>query len=63
MLGWFARLLLIVAGSITSWFIARDALNFDIIRMVIAVLLFTLVVMIAAFWPTLTNWFKSKKKK
>lgn len=54
MLGWILRILLVVAGSISSWFVARDALNFTIIQMVVAVILFTLAVMIIAFWQELS---------
>lgn len=61
MLDWIVRLLLVVSGSLASWFVARDALNFAVVQMVIAVLLFTLVIFIAAFWSTLKNWFKRKE--
>lgn len=57
---WIIRGLLVIAGSITSWFVSRDALNFAIIQMVMAVLLFTLVIIIAAFWPAIKKWFKRK---
>ena len=58
MLGWIVRVLLVLAGFITSWFVARDALNFGIMQMVVAVILFTLIVAVAAFWPILKIWFK-----
>lgn len=58
MLGWILRMLLVIAGSITGWFVARDALNFNIIQMVVAVILFTIAVMIATFWPELTDFFQ-----
>lgn len=58
MLGLIVRILMVVAGSITSWFVARDALDFSIIQMVVAVSLFTFVVMIAAFWQELSGIFK-----
>ena len=58
MLGWIVRMLLVIAGSITSWFVAHDALNFNIIQMVVAVFLFTLAVMIAAFWQELSDLIK-----
>jgi len=60
MLGWIVRALLVFAGSITSWFVARDALNFDVIQMVVAVILFTIFVAIAAFWPLIKDWFQRK---
>lgn len=59
---WIVRGLLVISGAIASWFVARDALNFAVIQMVIAVLLFTALVAIAAFWPTLKNWLKRLRK-
>ncbi|AUH73010.1 hypothetical protein CAB17_13860 [Legionella sainthelensi] len=57
-MGWIIRILLVAAGSITSWFVARDALNFNIIQMVVAVVLITFLVIIIAFWRDLSNLFK-----
>jgi len=58
MIGWVARLLLVIAGYIASYFVARDALHFDIVQMVVAMLLFTIFVFIIAFWPTVKGWIK-----
>jgi hypothetical protein len=58
MVGWIARILLILAGFITSLFVTRDALNFNIIQMVVAVSLFTFAIAIAAFWTMLIDWIK-----
>ena len=58
MLGWIYRILIVLAGLLTSWFVARDALNFEVIQMLVAVILFTIVVAIIAFWPILKDWFK-----
>lgn len=63
MIGWIVRLLLVLAGFITSLFVARDALNFNAIQMVVAVLLFTATVAIIAFWPFLKNLFNYLSKK
>jgi hypothetical protein len=57
-IGWIVRLLFVVAGFIASWFVARDALNFGTVQMVIAVFLFTFVVMTIAFWSTWKTWLK-----
>lgn len=54
----FLRLLLVVSGSIASWFVAHDELKFPIVQMVIAVILFTLIIGIIAFWSELKGWFK-----
>ncbi len=63
MLGWIVRILLVIAGFITSFFIAYDALNFEIIKMVVAILIFTVTVMIAAFWPMLKKAYMQKRNK
>lgn len=60
MFGWLIRLLLVVAGFIASFFVARDALNFDVIQMVIAVVLFTIICAIMAFWSEIKKWFKPR---
>lgn len=51
MLSWFVRGLLIVAGLVTSWFVAADEPKFSVVQMTIAVLLCVLVVFVLAFWP------------
>ena len=51
------------AAIIAGWFVARDAVNFNIIQMVVALFLITAIVAIAAFWETLSDWFKSKNAK
>jgi hypothetical protein len=63
MLNLLARILLLMAGSITSFFIADDALNYKIIQMAIAVLLFTLLILIAAFWHNIQAFFKKMFQK
>lgn len=63
MLGWFIRILLLISGFIADWFILRDDLHFEIYQMVIAVLLVTSVMAIAAFWPFLKAWFAELIKK
>lgn len=51
MINWLVRGLLIVAGVVTGWFLAKDAPNFGVIQMVVALLLLTLIVAVIAFWP------------
>lgn len=50
-MGLIARLLLLLAAPIAALFVARDALKFDIVQMVVAVGLFTAFVAAVAFWP------------
>jgi hypothetical protein len=52
MIGWIARLLMIAAGAVTSCFVAKDAVNFGVVQMTVALLLLTLIVAVLAFWPS-----------
>lgn len=57
-MGWIVRILLTLAGFIASWFVARDASNFEVVQMIVAVVLFTLIIMLIAFWPLLKKFCK-----
>ncbi|WP_454782343.1 hypothetical protein [Legionella sp. WA2022007384] len=59
----FLRLIVVISGSVASWFVAHDELKFPIIQMVVAVILFTLMIMIVAFWPELKSWVKRIRNK
>lgn len=63
MLGWAIRLLFVVAGFIASFFVARDALNFSMVQVMIVVLLFTTLVGILTFWPAIRDWTRHIFKK
>jgi len=52
--------LLIVAGLVTGWFVAKDATKFGVIQMMIALLLLTLIIAVIAFWP---NHWKMKSRQ
>jgi hypothetical protein len=52
---------MIIAAIIAGWFVARDAVNFSIIQMVVGLLLITAVVAIAACWETISDRLKGKK--
>jgi predicted signal transduction protein with EAL and GGDEF domain len=51
MLGWVARGLLIVAGFVVSWFVAKDAPQFGVMQMAVALILIVFIVAVLAFWP------------
>jgi hypothetical protein len=61
MFNWVVRALLFIAAIIASWFVARDAVNFGIIQLVVALFLITGLVAVAAFWEALADRLKSKK--
>lgn len=52
MISWIVRILMIAAGAVTSWFVAKDAVNFGVVQMMVALLLLTLLVAVLAFWPS-----------
>ena len=47
-MGWIARVVLIVTGIVTSWFLAKDAWTYPVWQAVIAMLLIVFVVGILA---------------
>jgi len=44
------RIILIVAGAIAALFVARDAVNFQFIEMIVTILLLGAAVVFAALW-------------
>jgi hypothetical protein len=54
------RPVMFLAAIIASWFVARDAVNFSVIEMVVALFLITIIVAIGAFWETISGWFSGK---
>lgn len=51
MVSWIARIILIVAGIVASWLVAKDVSYFPTLQLAVAVLLVALVVLAIAFWP------------
>jgi hypothetical protein len=47
---WIARLVLVAAGSIAALFVARDAANFGVVEVLIAMVLIFLFVVGAGWW-------------
>jgi hypothetical protein len=61
MLGWIVRILLIVAGAITGWFVARDATNFGVLQMFVMLALITVFVAALASLPMVLSWLKGQR--
>ena len=40
-------------GELAAWFVAKDAPNFGVVQMIVAMLLIVAFVGLAAFWPAL----------
>lgn len=51
MISWSVRILMLAAGVVTSWFVAKDAPIFGVAQMMVALLLLTFIVAVVAFWP------------
>ena len=47
---WIARLLLVAAGSIAALFVARDAANFGVVEVAVAMFLIFVFVVGAGWW-------------
>lgn len=50
MLAWIIRCLLLLAAPIAALFVSRDALNFGVIEMLVAIMLMVGAVLAAAAW-------------
>ena len=50
-MAWIVRILFVLAAPIAAWFVARDATNFDVVQMTVAIVLFVGFVGALAFWP------------
>ena len=61
MVNWILRPIMVIAAVIAGWFVARDAVNFSVIQMVVGLLLITTLVAIAACWEMIADRLKSKK--
>lgn len=61
MFNFIDKLLLIIAGEIAAFFVSKDALNFTIVQMVIALILFTGIMLLFAFWPEIKKIIRRKK--
>jgi hypothetical protein len=60
MLNLIIRPIMVVAAAIAGYFVARDAVNFTIIQMVVALFLITAIVALAAFWEFFAERFSLK---
>lgn len=52
MLSWIVRILFALAAPITALLVSRDALNFDLIQTMVAIILIVVSVALVALWPT-----------
>ena len=50
-MSWIVRGILIAAGFVVSWFVAKDEPQFSVLQMVVSLLFLGLTVLVLAFWP------------
>ena len=55
------RALLYISAAITSLFVAENAANFSTVQIAVAFILVAALVLVAAFWETLAELFRSNK--
>lgn len=58
MLSLFVRALLVLGGTVASWLVANDALNYAVVKMVAAMFIFVLMVGIAVYWHSFFDWIR-----
>ncbi len=58
MLDWIVRILLSISGLISSLFVTREALNFPIVQMMVAILVLSVFILIAAFYTDIKQFFQ-----
>ena len=59
-INWIVRILLILAGVITSWFVTPDSANFSVVQAAVAIVLLAFFVSAAVFLPSLMRLFSGK---
>ena len=58
MINWIVRILLILAGVITSWFVTPDSANFSVVQAAVAIVLLAFFVSAAVFLPIIDAAFQ-----
>ena len=51
MLSGIVRILMLAAGFVTSWFLARDTPIFGVAQVMMTLILIAFIVAVVAFWP------------
>jgi len=58
LVSWPFRIFLSICGDIASLITDRNSINFNPLQMAVAILLITLVVVLAAHWPEVTAFLR-----
>lgn len=63
MIGWIARVLLSASAFVTAWFVAREAPNFGLVQVSLAMVPVILLIAAASFWSSLVALFRSRRNR
>jgi len=58
LVSWPFQIFLTICGHVASLITDRNSINFNLVQMAVAILLITLVVVLAAHWPEVTAFLK-----
>ncbi len=61
MLGWLVRLIFLIAGTITGWFVATNATNFVVLQMFVMLVIIAIFFGALAFLPAALSWFRRQR--
>jgi hypothetical protein len=57
------RGLLLLSGTVTDWFVARDAPNFSFIQGMVSLVVIAVIVFVIAFWPARLTHLLDRRNK
>ncbi len=63
MVSWIVRGLLIISGTVTGWFVSKDAPNFSFIQGMASLVVIAVIVLVLAYWPVGWSYFLDRRRK
>ena len=63
MVSWIVRGLLIVSGTVTGWFVSKDAPNFSFIQGMVSLVVVAGIVLVLAYWPARWSHLLDRRNK
>jgi hypothetical protein len=60
---WIVRGLLVISGSVTEWFVSKDAANFTVIQGMVSLAVIAVIVFVVAYWPARWTHLLDRRKK
>jgi hypothetical protein len=60
---WIVRGLLVISGTVTEWFVSKDATNFTVIQGMVSLAVIAVIVFVVAYWPARWTHLLDRRKK